>query len=153
MDDIKTSMRAKDSLRLDVLKSIKSDMVYAEKAVLLPNSSANSIAKPLDIIRRAIRRREESVRTFTEANRSDLAEKEQVEINILTDYLPAPMTPEEILTSIQYVVESELKEDLLQVQPGRRKGWLMSKLGDKIDPARAAKKDILDGVGSYLATL
>ncbi len=94
-DDIKTAMRAKDSVALNSLRALKSALTNAaiEKGGLGTELDEPEI---LAVIRKQIKQRQDSIEQFEKAGRAELAENEKAEIAILSKYLPAALSPEEI---------------------------------------------------------
>ncbi len=99
-EDIKTAMRAKDSLALNALRALKSALMNAaiEKGNL---SIVLDEAEVLAVIRKQIKQRVDSCEQFEKAGRPELAETEKAEIAILSSYLPAALTEEELLAIIE----------------------------------------------------
>jgi len=60
----------------------------------------------IDVIRKGIKRRRESVDLYRKATRDDLADKEQGEVTLLEAYLPAPVDPEEIRVAVRQAIAS-----------------------------------------------
>src|SRR4051794_8145023 len=87
--DLKDAMRAKDQLKLDVIRGIKSAIKYKE---------VEGEAKVLDdvgilgVLTGMVKQRRDSVEEFTKANRADLADKESKEIVVLQAYLPSQLS-------------------------------------------------------------
>lgn len=98
-EDIKTAMKAKDSLALNALRALKSALMNAaiEKGNL---SSVLDEAEVLSVIRKQIKQRVDSCEQFEKAGRPELAETEKAEIAILSRYLPAALTEEELAAII-----------------------------------------------------
>jgi len=90
--DLKDAMRARDQLRLDTLRSALSGFVYKRTE----SGRELSDADELDVVRRLVKQRADSLAEFDRGGRADLAEKERREREILLAYLPAQRTPEEI---------------------------------------------------------
>ena len=59
----------------------------------------------LDIVRRQIKQRRDSIDVYRKANRNDLADKEEAEAAILVAYLPSQMTREEIAGTARAIIE------------------------------------------------
>jgi len=93
-------MRARDQLRLDTLRSALSGFIYKRTE----SGRELSDADELDVVRRLVKQRSDSLAEFERAGRSDLAEKERREREILLTYLPAQRTPEEIREIVAAVV-------------------------------------------------
>eukprot|EP00903_Cladosiphon_okamuranus_P003786 g3784.t1 len=104
-EDIKTAMRAKDSLALNSLRALKSALTNAaiEKGGLGTELEEQEI---LAVIRKQIKQRQDSISQFEGAGRPELAEKEKQEITILSKYLPAALSEEEI----EAIVEKAITE-------------------------------------------
>lgn len=83
--DLVDAMRAKDELKLSVLRMVKSALKNKEIEKIRPLDEAESI----QVLQTLLKQRRESVEMFTKGGRTDLAEKESKEIAILETYLPA----------------------------------------------------------------
>jgi len=94
-EDIKTAMRAKDSVALNSLRALKSAMTNAaiEKGGL---GSALDEPEILAVIRKQIKQRQDSIEQFEKAGRTELADNEKAEITILSKYLPTALSAEQI---------------------------------------------------------
>ena len=134
-EDLKAAMKAKDTVALATIRALKTAMTNAsiEKAGLgAPLDDAEVTA----LIRKQIKQRQDSFTQFTNAGREELAAKEQAEILVLENYLPANLTAEEITAIVEAAV-SELgassKADMGKVMKlaqeraaGRADGKLLS---------------------------
>jgi uncharacterized protein len=83
--DLTDAMRAKDELRLSVLRGIKSAITYKETEKIRALDDNESI----QLLQTLVKQRKESIEQFTKGNRKDLAEKETKELAIIESYLPA----------------------------------------------------------------
>jgi uncharacterized protein len=83
--DLVEAMKAKDELKLSVLRMVKSALKNKEIEKIRPLDEAESI----QVLQTLLKQRRESVEMFTKGGRTDLAEKETKEIAILEAYLPA----------------------------------------------------------------
>jgi uncharacterized protein YqeY len=100
--DLKEAMRARDQLRLDTLRSALSGFIYKRSE----NGQELSDADELDVVRRLVKQRGDSLAEFEKAGRADLAEKERAEREILLAYLP----PQRTASDIREIVQSVLAE-------------------------------------------
>ena len=94
-DDMKAAMRAKDSLKLNTVRMLKS----AIKNAAIEKGGADAELDDPEItavIRKEVKKRQDSLEAYQKAERPELAEKEQAEIEILNAYLPKPLSEEEI---------------------------------------------------------
>jgi uncharacterized protein YqeY len=86
--DLVAAMRAKDELRLSVLRGIKSAITYKETEKIRPIDENESI----QLLQTLVKQRKESIDQFTKGNRPELAAKETKELAIIETYLPAAAT-------------------------------------------------------------
>lgn len=102
-EDIKTAMKAKDSLSLNALRALKSALTNAsiEKGGLGTELDEGEV---LAIVRKQIKQRNDSVEQFEKAGRGELAATEKAEIEVLSRYLPAAMSEEELLKVVEQAV-------------------------------------------------
>jgi hypothetical protein len=103
--DIREAMRAKEADKLSALRMAKSALMN----MAIEKHGAGGKLGDLDalnVIRKQVKQRQESVQGFEKGGRPDLAEKERREIDYLTEYLPAPLAESEI----QQLVREAVKE-------------------------------------------
>ncbi len=93
-------MRARDQLRLNTLRSALSGFIYKRTE----GGHELSDADELDVVRRLVKQRADSLAEFEKAGRTDLAEKERTEREILLVYLPAQRSATEVLEIVQSVL-------------------------------------------------
>ena len=83
--DLIDAMRAKEELRLSVLRGIKSAITYKETEKIRPLDETECI----QLLQTLVKQRKESIDQFTKGNRQDLVDKETKELAIIETYLPA----------------------------------------------------------------
>ena len=98
--DLTDAMRAKDELRLSVLRGIKSAIQYKETEKIRALDEAESI----QILQTLVKQRKESIEQFTKGNRKDLVDKETKELAIIETYLPAGASEAEMDAAIAKAV-------------------------------------------------
>jgi len=91
-EDLKSAMRAKDSLRMNTVRGLKSAIKYREIELMKPLDDAGI----LGVMATEIKRRRDSVEQYRAGNRPDLADKEDAEIKILQEFLPQQLTAAEV---------------------------------------------------------
>jgi uncharacterized protein YqeY len=103
--DIKEAMRAKEADKLSALRMAKSALM---NMAIEKHGAGGKLGNldALNVIRKQLKQRQESVRGFEKGGRLDLAEKERREIDYLSEYLPAPLAENEI----QQLVREAIKE-------------------------------------------
>ena len=94
--DIVTAMKAKDELRLSVLRMVKAAMQLKEVEKLRKLDETESI----QLLQTLLKQRKESIEQFTKGGRPELAEKETKELAIIETYLPAGASPAEMDAAI-----------------------------------------------------
>ena len=91
-DEMKIAMRAQDKLRLGVIRMAISAIKQAEIDHNTEATDDNIIA----LLTKMVKQRKESIKMFTEGGRDELAAKEAAEIIVLEDFLPQPLSADEI---------------------------------------------------------
>ena len=99
-EDMKTAMRAKDSERLGTIRLLLAACKQKEvdERVVLDDTAV------IAIIDKMIKQRKDSIEAFTKADRKDMADKEAQEITVLTAYLPARLSADEVLVIVKTIV-------------------------------------------------
>ena len=105
--ELTDAMRAKDSLKMNTLRGLLSAFTNELVAKGIKPQEAISDADALQVIKRAVKQRKDSVEQFRKGSREDLAQKEEAELKILETYMPAQMSREQI-----EVVAKQVKERL-----------------------------------------
>jgi hypothetical protein len=101
--EIKSAMlnRAKDRLR--ALRAIKSMILLAETEK--GSGGTLSDESEMKILVKAAKQRRDSIEIFQEQNRKDLVEIEQVELDVIEEFLPKPLSEEELKNELQKIME------------------------------------------------
>jgi uncharacterized protein len=103
LNDYKTAMKARDSLKSSVLSCLRAEIINAAIAKKKNNLDDGEV---LAVIKKQVKQHQDSVEQFNKGGRADLAEKEAKELEILQAYLPAQASVEEIKKIIEEVVVS-----------------------------------------------
>lgn len=98
--DLVDAMRAKDELRLSVLRGIKAAIKHKEVEKIRVLDETESI----QILQTLVKQRKESIEQFTKGNRPELAAKETKELAILETYLPASASAAEMNAAIDKAI-------------------------------------------------
>ena len=93
-------MLDKDDLTRDTLRMFKSEVQKFE----IDNKDTASDAQALQIINKMIKQRKDSIAQFTDGGRADLAENEQLEVDVLSKYKPTQLSHEEITTKVNAAI-------------------------------------------------
>lgn len=127
--DMKESLKSGDKVRSGTLKMLKSDMMY-EKAKTGQDITDD---QALDVIKRAAKRRKESIREFEAAGRNDLVEVEAGELKIIEEYLPEQLGADEIEKVVDRILSGA--GEVTQKDFGRIMGMAAKELKGKADGA------------------
>jgi uncharacterized protein YqeY len=102
-EDLKSAMKARDTLALNALRALKSALTNAaiEKGGLGTPLEEGEV---LAVIRKQIKQRQDSIEQFEKANRPELAATEKAEIAVLERYLPAALSAEEVAALVEQAV-------------------------------------------------
>jgi hypothetical protein len=134
--DLKAAMKAGDKPRLMTIRGVLSEITRIEKDV---RREANEV-EITQVLKRERARREEALGFARQANRADLVAQNEAEAKILEDYLPAALSPAEVLAAIN----AQIAAGIAQIGP------LMKALRDQFG-ARLDNKIASDLVKQALA--
>jgi uncharacterized protein YqeY len=98
--DLKSSMREKDTVKLSVIRMLKSAIKYREIEAMKPLDEPGV----LQVISAEIKRHKDSVEQFRAGNRPELVAKEEAELAILAGYLPAQLGEAELKALVEAAV-------------------------------------------------
>ena len=101
-EEMKSAMRAKDSLKLESLRAIKT-------AVLLTQTAGSGRGELSDddaikLLQRLVKQRKESAAIFNQQNRADLAESEEAQAEVIMTFLPNQLSEEAIKIVIDEII-------------------------------------------------
>jgi hypothetical protein len=100
-EDLKLAMKARDQLRMDVIRMVKAAVMNKE----LELKKDLDDAEMSRVMTTMIKQRRESVELFEKGNRAELAAKERHEITILESYLPQAISPEQLATIVDAAIQ------------------------------------------------
>jgi uncharacterized protein YqeY len=102
-DTLKTAMRERQSDRVMVLRGVQA----AIKQIEVDTRESLDDAQVLAVIEKQLKQRRESINAYTNANRPDLADKEQFEANVISEFLPAALTDDELNAMIDTEISTQ----------------------------------------------
>jgi len=109
--DIVTAMKAKDEVRLSVLRMVKSAFQLKEVEKIRPLDEAESIA----LLQTLVKQRKESIDQFAKGGRQDLVDKETEQLRVLETYLPAAASEADMDAAIAGAVASTSATSMKQM--------------------------------------
>jgi uncharacterized protein YqeY len=100
--DLKEAMRARDQLRIDTLRAAISAFTYKK----VETGKDLSLDEELAVLQKQVKQRNDSIAEYTKAQRSELAEKEARERDILATYLPAQKSEAEVRQIVRQIIDA-----------------------------------------------
>ncbi|HET9756458.1 MAG TPA: GatB/YqeY domain-containing protein [Candidatus Limnocylindrales bacterium] len=125
--DITAAMRGGDSLRRDVLRMAANAAYNVEKRNQKPLTEDEFLA----VLSREVKTRRESIDAYEKGGRADLASKEQAEVDILTEYLPQPLSEAEIGVLVDEAIAATSATSARDM--GKVMGWLAPRTRGRAD--------------------
>jgi hypothetical protein len=129
-DDLKKAMLERDEVTRDTLRMVKSELLTLDK----PDDIA--------VLSRAVKSRRDSIKSYIEGGRQDLADKEQAEIAVIERYLPKQLSEDEAREAIATIVgelgassKKELGRVMKEIKarfPGQVDGKLASSIAGQL---------------------
>ena len=102
-DEIKAAMRAKDSLKLEALRAIKSAVILEQTSV--GGGDTLTEEQEIKLVQKLVKQRKDSAQILRDQNRPDLAEPEEAQAEIISQFLPEQLSEDEIKSIIQSIIE------------------------------------------------
>lgn len=139
-DAMKAAMKARDNLRLSAVRMVRSAIKNRE----IDSRTELDDQAVIEVLTTIAKQRRESIRMYREGNRPELAEKEELELAILLEFLPTQLNPEEIDALIGQIIRD------LEAQGTKDMGRVMK----AVAPLTAGKADgkmVSDAVRKLLA--
>ena len=100
--DIVAAMKAKDKVRLEALRNIKKFFIEAKTAPGANDTLDDAVA--LKILAKLAKQGRDTAALYHEQNRPDLAEEEEAQANVIEEYLPKALTPEELEAEVKAII-------------------------------------------------
>lgn len=101
-DEIKNAMRAKDSLRLEALRAIKSAVILEQTSTAAGTQLTDE--QEIKLVQKLVKQRKDSAQIFKDQNRPDLVEPEEAQATIIAEFLPTQLSVEEITKIVGDVI-------------------------------------------------
>lgn len=133
-DDMKTAMKSQQKDRLATIRLIMAACKQREVDERITLSDEDVLA----ILNKMIKQRRESIKQYTEANRQDLADKEQAEVVVIQEYLPAQLSEEEVEKAVADAISESGAASPKDM--GKVMGLLKGKLAGKADMSVVSAK-------------
>ena len=96
-------MKARDKVRLEALRNIKKVFIEAKTAPGANDTLDDATA--MKILQKLVKQGEESADIYTKANRPELAEGEMAQVRVIKEFLPKPLSAEEVEAQVKAIIE------------------------------------------------
>lgn len=132
--DMKSAMREKDKARLGTIRMLQAAIKQREVDERIELDDAQVLA----VLDKMVKQRRDSIEQFRQAGRDELAEKEEFELGVLQDYLPAALGDEELDALVNEAVEASGAESVRDM--GKVMGILKPKVQGRADMGAVSAK-------------
>ena len=128
-EDIKAAMKARDKVRLETLRNIKK--VFLEAKTAPGANDTLEDADALKILQKLAKQGRETAQTYIDNNRQDLADEELAQAAVIEEYLPKPLSEEEIEKEVKEIIAETGAQGMKDM--GRVMGQASKKMAGKAD--------------------
>lgn len=130
-NDIKVAMIARDKVRLETLRNIKKVFIEAKTA---PGANDNLTDEDaMKILQKLAKQGRESANTYIQQGRQDLADTELAQVKVIDEYLPQPLTEEEIEAQLKQIIQETGATSIKEM--GKVMGVASKQMAGKADGA------------------
>lgn len=130
--DMKTAMREKNASQLESIRMLRA----AIQRVEVDERSDINDAQVLAIVEKQIKQSKDAISQFTQGERPDLAEKEQVHVDNLMGYLPEQLSDEDVANAVNEAISKIGAESMKDM--GKVMGLLKGQLQGKADMGKVS---------------
>ncbi len=128
-EDIKAAMKARDKVRLETLRNIKKVFLEAKTAPGANDTLEDSDA--LKILQKLAKQGRETAQTYIDNNRQDLADEELAQAKVIEEYLPKPLSEEEIEKEVKDIIAQTGAQGMKDM--GKVMGMASKKMAGRAD--------------------
>ncbi len=132
-EQIKEALRAKDTIRLDTLRSLSA---LCQSEMMTTNASGDFLPdeKVMILIKRSVKQHKDSIEQFEKGGRTDLVSKEKAELIILESFMPAQMSYDEVKIVVRTRIDTLKSQGNFDPKAtGKIVGMLIKELAGKAD--------------------
>lgn len=134
--DLTEAMKAQDKFKLGVIRMLKAALMN-EEVELHGNGNGLSDDEVIVVIKREVKKRNNSIDEYTKLGKLDVAKDLKKEIEIMSVYLPPEMSDEELDKVISEIIDEVKPESIKDM--GRIMKEITTKYGSSIDMSKASK--------------
>lgn len=105
-DSVKTAMKAKDKLRVSTLRLVNAAIKDRDIAARSSDRCGGiDDSEILSLLAKMVKQREESAKTYEDNARPELAERERAEMDIMREFMPQPLSQDEVKVAVQSIID------------------------------------------------
>lgn len=128
-EDIKAAMKARDKVRLETLRNIKK--VFLEAKTAPGANDTLEDANAMKILQKLAKQGRETAQTYIDNNRQDLADEELAQAKVIEEYLPKPLSEEEIEKEVKDIIAQTGAQGMKDM--GKVMGMASKKMAGRAD--------------------
>ncbi|MCH9785198.1 GatB/YqeY domain-containing protein [bacterium] len=132
-NDVKDAMRARAKQTLGTLRLIMAELKRREVDERIELSDQDVLL----ILEKMVKQRRDSLSQYLAADRQDLADQEQFELDLIAQYLPEPLSDEAVLTLIEQAIEAAGAREMSKM--GQVMGWVKDRAQGRADMAKVGQ--------------
>ena len=132
-NDVKDAMRARAKQTLGTLRLIMAELKRREVDERIELSDQDVLL----ILEKMVKQRRDSLSQYLAADRQDLADQEQFELDLIAQYLPEPLSDEAVLTLIEEAIEAAGAHEMSKM--GQVMGWVKDRAQGRADMAKVGQ--------------
>ena len=129
--DLKNSMKSGDKDRLNAIRSIRAALLEKEVSISVGGKAVLSDDQEMEVLVSIAKKRRDAIEQFTAGNRPDLAAIELLELKVIEEYLPEPLSDDEVKAVIKDIVARTGATSIKEI--GKVMGAAMKALKGKAD--------------------
>jgi len=134
---LKAAVKLQDKRRMSTLRLINAAIKDRDIAARSHDKKCVSEAEVMEILAKMVKQRNESIKTYTEGGRPELAQQEQEEIEIIQSFLPKQLSEDEIKSAVLGVMDEVGCEGLKDM--GKTMGMLKERFAGQMDFSKASQ--------------
>ena len=128
-DELKAAMRAKDTLKLEALRAIKSAVLLAKTATA--GDVELTEEEEIKLLQKLVKQRKDSASIFRSQNRDDLADPEEAQAEVIGKFLPEQLSPDDIEKIIDQIIAQSGAQGMKDM--GKVMGMASKEMAGKAD--------------------
>ncbi len=129
--DLKNSMKSGDKSRLNAIRSIRATLLEKEVSIRVAGKGVLSEEQEVEVFVSLAKKRRDAIEQFTAGNRPDLAAIELAELTVIEEYLPEPVSDDEVRAAVEDIVAKTGATSMKDI--GKVMGLAMKALKGKAD--------------------